>query len=124
MPESQGGQGGGHHDGAPYDKRVVEGGDPERGQAILASGIHGCTACHAIPGIDSIKGVVGPPLAGLARRGSLAGQLPNRPGVLIAFLQNPPALVPETGMPIVDLTTEEARHIAACLYTLEAPDAW
>jgi cytochrome c2 len=107
-----------------YDKRVVEGGDPARGQAILASGIHGCPACHAIPGVDTIKGVVGPPLAGLARRGSIAGQLPNRPGVLIAFLQDPPALVPETGMPDVGLTNEQARHVAAYLYTLEAPDAW
>lgn len=107
-----------------YDKRVVEGGDPARGQAILASGIHGCPACHAIPGVDTIKGVVGPPLAGLAWRGSIAGQLPNRPGMLIAFLQNPPALVPETGMPDVGLTNEEARDVAAYLYTLEAPDAW
>jgi cytochrome c2 len=110
-------------EGPSHDKRVVEGGDPARGQAILASGTHGCTACHAIPGIDTIKGVVGPPLAGLARRGSIAGQVPNRPGMLIAFLQNPPALVPETGMPDVGLTNEEARHIAAYLYTLEAPDA-
>jgi cytochrome c2 len=107
-----------------YNARVVEGGDPARGQAILASGTHGCPACHAIPGIDTARGVVGPPLAGMARRGSIAGQLPNRPGVLVAFLQNPPALVPETGMPDVGLTNEEARHIAAYLYTLEAPDAW
>ena len=40
------------------------------------------------------KGVVGPPLAGMARRGFIAGQLPNKPGVMVAFLQNPPALVP------------------------------
>ena len=108
---------------SPYDDKVVEDGDPARGRAILASGIHGCTACHAIPGIDTVKGVVGPPLAGLARRGLIAGQLPNRPGVLVAFLQSPPSLVPDTGMPDVGLTPEQARHIAAYLYTLEAPDA-
>jgi cytochrome c2 len=106
-----------------YDDKFVAGGDPARGQAILASGTYGCAACHAIPGVDTVKGVVGPPLAGMARRGSVAGQLPNRPGVLVAFLQNPPALVPETGMPDVGLTTEQARHIAAYLYTLDAPDA-
>jgi cytochrome c1 len=66
-----------------------------------------------------IRGVVGPPLTGLARRGFIAGQLPNVPGVLIAFLENPAALVPNTGMPKVGLTPEEARHIAAYLYTLE-----
>ena len=108
---------------AAYEDKVVAGGDPARGRAILASGIHGCTACHAIPGIDTVKGVVGPPLAGLARRGLIAGQLPNKPGALVAFLQSPPALVPATGMPDVGLTSEEARHIAAYLYTLEAPDA-
>ena len=69
-----------------YDDKVVEDGDPARGRAILASGIHGCTACHAIPGIDTARGVVGPPLAGMAGRGLIAGQLPNRPGVLVAFL--------------------------------------
>ena len=46
-------------------------------------------------------------------------QLPNRPDVLVAFLQDPPALVPRTGMPNVGLTLEQARHIAAYLYTLE-----
>ena len=69
-----------------------------------------------------VQGVVGPPLSGLARRGFIAGQLPNVPGVLIAFLENPPALVPDTGMPNVGLTPEEARHIAAYLYTLEPSD--
>jgi chromosome segregation ATPase len=34
--------------------------------------------------------------------------LPNRPGVLVAFLQDPPWFVPDTGMPDVGLTTGEA----------------
>jgi cytochrome c1 len=59
----------------------------------------------------------------MAERGLIAGQLPNRPGVLVAFLQDPPSLVPATGMPDVGLTIAEARHIAAYLYTLKAPDA-
>jgi cytochrome c2 len=104
---------------ASYANKVVENGDPARGRALLASGVHGCTTCHTIPGIRGIRGVVGPPLTGLARRSFIAGQLPNVPGVLIAFLENPPALVPNTGMPKVGLTPEEARHIAAYLYTLE-----
>jgi cytochrome c2 len=98
----------------------MEEGDPARGRAIIASGVHGCAACHTIPDIRAPRGVVGPPLDGIARRGFIAGQLPNRPDVLVAFLQNPPALVPETGMPDVRLTLDEARHIAAYLYTLEA----
>jgi len=103
------------------DKQVPEG-DPILGRAIVASGAHGCTGCHAIPGIRGRRGVVGPPLGGMAQRSFIAGQLPNTPNVLIEFLQDPPALVPQTGMPDVRVSLEEARHIAAYLYTLEAPD--
>ena len=98
-------------------------GDPARGRAIIATGVHGCAACHTIPGIRFPAGIVGPPLAGLAQRGFIAGQLPNRTDVLVAFLQNPPALVPQTGMPNVGLTLEQAQHIAAYLYSLETSNA-
>jgi cytochrome c2 len=108
---------------ARYEDKVVTNGDPARGRALIASGVYGCTTCHAVPGMRGIQGVVGPPLDGLARRGFIAGQLPNVPGVLVAFLEDPPALVPNTGMPNVGLTPEEARHIAAYLYTLEPSDA-
>jgi cytochrome c553 len=101
----------------------VAGGDPERGRAILASGTHGCVACHAIPGIRGARGIAGPPLAGFARRGFIAGQLPNTPQVLVAFLLDPPKLVSQTGMPNVGLTLDEARHVAAFLHTLKAHDA-
>jgi hypothetical protein len=55
----------------------------------------------------------------MAERAFVAGQLPNRPDVLVAFLQDPPSLVPATGMPDVRLSLEDARHVAAYLYTLE-----
>lgn len=98
-------------------------GDAARGRAIVASGVYGCAACHAFPDIATPKGVVGPPLEGFARRGLIAGQLPNKPGVLIAFLLDPASLVPDTGMPNVGMTPEEARQIADYLYTLEPDDA-
>jgi cytochrome c2 len=104
---------------ASADSRQVAGGDPARGKALVAGGQYGCTACHTVPGIQAPAGVVGPPLAGIARRAFIAGQLPNKPDVLVAFLQNPPSLVPETGMPDVRLGLQEARDIAAYLYTLE-----
>lgn len=107
----------------PLQNKYVQDGDAARGLALIAEGTYGCAACHAVPGIQAPKGVVGPPLAGMARRGFIAGQLPNKPGVMIAFLQNPPALLPQTGMPNLGLTAEEARHMAAYLYTLEQPDA-
>jgi mono/diheme cytochrome c family protein len=106
----------------PLNTKRVEDGDPARGLALVAGGSYGCAACHAIPDIRFPKGNVGPPLAGMAGRSLIAGHLPNKPGVMVAFLQNPPALAPQTGMPNVGLTTEQARDIAAYLYTLEAPD--
>ena len=93
-------------------------GNATRGRTLIASGAGGCTACHAIPDMPGPGGVVGPPLAGIAERAFIAGQLPNKPDVLVAFLQDPPALVPATGMPDVRLNLDEARDIAAYLYTL------
>lgn len=98
-------------------------GDPARGRALVASGAYGCPACHAIPGIRSARGVVGPPLDGVGTRAFIAGRLPNDVQTLAAFVFNAPALVPETGMPKVGLTFAEARHVAAFLHTLDAPDA-
>ena len=94
-------------------------GDPDQGRALVASGAYGCTGCHDIPGMSAPHGIVGPPLAGMGKRALIAGQLPNRPDVLVAFLQDPASLVPATGMPDVRLSLEDARHIAAYLYTLE-----
>lgn len=108
-------------DTSAQESKVVQGGIPARGRAIVASGVHGCAACHAVPDIRAPRGVVGPPLHGVARRGLIAGRLPNTPAVLVAFLANPPALAPETGMPNVGLSPEEARHVAAYLYTLDQP---
>ncbi len=102
-------------------KRTGEGvsaGDPARGRALVTGGAYGCTACHVIPGVRSPRGIVGPPLGGFARRPFIAGELSNTPDILVAFLRNPPSLAPSTGMPNVGLTVEDARHIAAFLYTL------
>jgi cytochrome c553 len=92
--------------------------DAARGRALIVSGAHGCAACHTIPGVTAPRGIVGPDLTGFARRPFIAGQLPNTPDVLVAFLHNSPALVPKTGMPNLGLSLEDARRIAAYLYTL------
>ncbi|WP_046863486.1 c-type cytochrome [Microvirga massiliensis] len=107
---------------ASFNTKHVDDGDADRGHALVASGAFGCAACHVIPGVRSPRGNVGPPLDGMASRGLIAGELPNKPGVLVAFLQDPPALVPRTGMPDVGLTLEQSRDIAAYLYTLEPGD--
>jgi cytochrome c2 len=114
----------GCHDAAPAAEATrVPDGDASRGLAIIAGGAYGCTACHAVPGVAAPRGIVGPPLSGMARRAFIAGQLPNDPETLVAFLQDPPALVPKTGMPDVRVSLDDARHIAAYLYTLEPEHA-
>jgi cytochrome c553 len=97
-------------------------GDAVRGRALVASGVYGCTACHTVAGIRAPRGIVGPSLGGLRQRPFIAGQLPNTPDVLIAFIHNPPALVPATAMPAVGLTIDDARDIAAYLSTLAAEE--
>ena len=105
--------------GSSREDKVVQGGDAARGGAILRSGAHGCAACHEVPGVQFPRGVAGPPLDRMADRAFIAGQLPNTPDVLVAFLQDPPSLVPRTGMPDVRMSLEDARHVAAYLYALE-----
>lgn len=95
-------------------------GDSARGRALVAGGAYGCTACHAVPGVRAPSGIAGPRLGGFAQRPFIAGQLPNNLDVLTAFLRDPPALIPQTGMPNVGLGFEDARDIAAFLYTLPA----
>jgi cytochrome c553 len=97
----------------------LSGAEAARGRALIAGGAYGCAACHTIPGIRAPRGIVGPDLTGFAQRPFIAGQLPNTSGVLVAFLQNPPALVPRTGMPKLGLSLEDARCISAYLYTMD-----
>lgn len=78
-----------------------------------------CGSCHRIPGLDWPEGSVGPPLDGFADQTLIAGRLPNRPDVLTAFVRNAPALVPGTTMPAMPMSEEEARDVAAYLYTLK-----
>lgn len=79
----------------------------------------GCGACHAIPGIWP-QGTTGPALTDFAKRGLIAGELPNRPGALAAYLLDPPAAVPGTAMPKVPMTRQEAADIAAFLHHSDA----
>ena len=75
------------------------------------------TACHTVPRIRSPRGIVSRPLGDVVQ-GPFAGQLPNTPNVLAAFLREPSSLVPRTGMPNVGPNVGGARHIAAYLYAL------
>ena len=94
----------------------VEGGDPARGRDLLAS--YGCTGCHTIPGIRGADATVGPPLTDWADRWYIAGLLINEPDELMHWIQDPQSIKPGVVMPNMGVTTEDARDIAAYLYTL------
>lgn len=99
----------------------IAGGDPGRGQALIYG--YGCGTCHRIEGIRGARGNVGPALERYAGRSLVAGIMPNVPANLIAWLSDPPAIEPRTGMPNLGISPEQARDIASYLYTLGAAGA-
>jgi mono/diheme cytochrome c family protein len=101
----------------PAHLRIV-GGDADRGRALIAR--FECGACHRIEGVLGAVGTTGPPLTDYAQRVLLAGIVPNAPRTLVAWLMDPPAIEPRTGMPNLGLTEAEAKDIATYLYTLGA----
>lgn len=104
---------GGH---AQFVPAPTTGGDPARGAALIQS--YGCGSCHTIPGIRAAAGVVGPPLFFFSRRTYIAGELPNTPENLVRWVRDPPSVEPGTAMPVLGLDEQQARDVAAYLYTL------
>ena len=76
----------------------------------------GCGACHEIPGLDWPSGRTGPSLVGFDDIGPIAGALPNTAENLAAFVRNAPAAKPGSTMPVMPLSEDEARDVAAYLY--------
>ncbi|WP_448190847.1 c-type cytochrome [Azospirillum sp. sgz301742] len=97
--------------------REITGGDPSSGRTAIKQ--RGCGGCHEIPGVQGASGTVGPSLKGIARRGYIAGVLPNSGDNLVQWILDPPGVDPKTVMPKTTSDEQEARHIAAYLYTLE-----
>lgn len=90
--------------------------DAAQGLAVIKQ--TGCGGCHQIPGLFWPEGRLGPNLDGFAERTIIAGQLPNRPDILARWVRNAPSLIPDTSMPAVPMSEEDARDVAAYLYTL------
>lgn len=95
---------------------LLYGGDAAAGADLIRS--YGCGTCHTVPGVRGAKGKVGPPLTAFAHRAYIAGNLTNEPPNLVAWIMDPQAVEPGTAMPALGVTAEEARDIAAYLYTL------
>ena len=94
----------------------VAGGSPQRGMEAIER--FGCGSCHLIPGVEGADGLVGPPLIKWADRKTIAGELPNETAQLIRWIQDPQDVEPGTDMPDLGISQQEARDIAAYLYTL------
>jgi cytochrome c len=96
---------------------VYSGGDPHRGAQVISN--KKCGSCHVIPGINGAAGMVGPPLNSFARRTYIGGEVANTPQNLVRWLMNPQSIEPHTAMPNLGLTEQQARDVAAFLYTHE-----
>ena len=94
----------------------LTGGDPDRG--VERIGYYGCGACHTIPGIQGADATVGPTLDHIAVREYLGGHLANTPANMIKWIQKPQEINKDTAMPEMGVTDQDARDIAAHLYTL------
>ncbi len=90
-------------------------GDASRGKIALTT--YGCIACHTVPGIPGSNVLTAPPLIGISQRTHLAGMLENTPENLERWIQHPRQINPRTAMPEQGVTDQDARDIAAYLYT-------
>lgn len=102
----------------PVDRPYTEviGASIERGQRLL--GQYQCGSCHAIPDVPGAAGATGPTLAGFGRRSYIAGEVPNGPVTLIRWIESPRSLVPDTAMPDMGASRDDARDMAAYLLSL------
>jgi cytochrome c len=103
-------------DRARREAAGATGGDPERGAQAIA--VRGCGSCHRIEGVPGARATVGPPLDRLAFRGALPGGLPNTTPNLLRWIRFPQQVSPGTAMPDLNIPAQEARDIAAYLYSM------
>jgi len=94
----------------------LTGGSADRALTLIAA--NGCGGCHQIPGIPGADGDVGPPLAGIADRTYLGGAIANSPQNLSSWIRDARSVDSNTAMPTTGIPLQEARDIAAYLYSL------
>ena len=92
------------------------GGRPDAGKLTLQR--LGCGSCHQIAGVPGADGQVGSPLKALTARAEFAGKVSGDPQSLIAWIQHPQAISPGVGMPDIPMSDQDARDMAAYLYSL------
>jgi len=96
---------------------ATDGGEARRGQLLLAQ--FQCGSCHTIPGVEAARGRAAPSLAEYGLRSYTAGRWPNQQANLMRWIAAPHSMDPATLMPDMGVSAEEARHMAAYLYSLK-----
>lgn len=92
-------------------------GNIERGKIAMQQ--YGCVGCHEVPGVVGAIHPVGPPLAGMAKRGFIGGVLPNTRENMVRWLRDPQAIDPRSAMPNLGVSVQHANDLAAYLESLE-----
>jgi hypothetical protein len=69
--------------------------------------------------VADADGRVGPALDQYSRRPYLAGKFPNEADMLVRWIVDAPAMSPQTAMPAIAMSSQDARDIAAYLYELD-----
>ena len=99
------------------DAPALDGGDARRGKVLLAQ--FQCGSCHRIPDVEAAQGRAAPSLARFGLRSYIAGRWPNNQANLVRWISAPRSLDPATLMPDMGVSPDDARHIAAYLYSLQ-----
>jgi cytochrome c2 len=94
---------------------IETGGDASRGEAMFIQ--YGCGSCHALKGVRTATGMVGPPLDGIAVRAIIGSHLANTPENMQRWIRDPQQVAPGTAMPDLNVGEADARDITAFLYT-------
>ena len=96
---------------------VTTGGVASRGQELIVR--YHCGVCHTIPGVREARGYQAPPLLFFSRRSYIAGKVPNTPDNLVRWILSPQTIDTGTAMPTLGLSEQQARDVAAYLYTID-----
>jgi cytochrome c1 len=91
----------------------IAGASASHGKRLIE--FYGCGSCHAIGGIATANGTVGPSLVTMPERQTIAGKLPNTAENLERWIRHPQQIVPGTIMPDLGVTEGQARDIVEYL---------
>lgn len=92
------------------------GGSAKLGRLWIAK--YKCGKCHSIPGVREADGVFGPPLIAMGSRTMIAGNFPNTPENMVHWIEAPTSMKPNTDMPDLGLSEQQARDVAQFIENL------